>query len=83
MQQKAEHWERLQWAAVGCGGGREEGGKRALNLKVAVKPTDALAAGGPAVAPNLDTGLAVAQWAWTPGCLQLLEALGGHSLIVG
>lgn len=50
---------------------------------MAVKAADALAAGGPALASNLDTGLAVAQWAWTPGCLLLLEALGDHSLIVG
>lgn len=38
---------------------------------------------GAAAAANPDTRLAVAQWAWAPGCLQLLEALGGHSLSVG
>lgn len=43
-------------AAVGC-----RLGVGGWNLKVAVKATDALAAGGPAVAPNLDIGLSVAQ----------------------
>lgn len=41
------------------------------------------ATGGPTVAPNPDTGLALARWAWTPASPQLLGALQSLSLMLG